>query len=136
MKVIKQSGLIIFLLGLTIFVSTIFTGSFNLNQSDLDAFIKEKNYKSAVIKSNLEKAIVTSEDLNIFQFSKRVIKAYESSNLYYDKLIQKYNKEKKWKEKGKQYQYKIGGKLHSLSFILAKKQEKAGLLKRQPSCGF
>ena len=124
MKVIKQSGLIIFLLGLTIFVGTIFTGSFNLNQSDLDTFIKEKNYKSAVIKSNLEKAIVTSEDLNIFQFSKRVIKAYESSNLYYDKLIQKYNKEKKWKEKGKQYQYKIGGKPHSLSFILAKKAGK------------
>ena len=47
MKVIKQSGLIIFLLGLTIFVGTIFTGSFNLNQSDLDTFIKEKNYKSA-----------------------------------------------------------------------------------------
>ena len=112
MKVIKQSGLIIFLVGLTIFVGTIFTGSFSLNQSDLDTFIKEKNYKSAVIKSNLEEAIVTSEDLNIFQFSKRVIKAYESSNLYYDNLIQKYNKEKKWKEKGKQYQYRIGGKPH------------------------
>ena len=124
MKVIKQSGLIIFLLGLTIFVGTIFTGSFNLNQLDLDTFIKKKNYKSVVIKSNLEKAIVTSEDLNIFQFSKRVIKAYESSNLYYDKLIQKYNKEKNWKEKGKQYQYKIGGKPHSLSFILAKKAGK------------
>ena len=124
MKVIKQSGLIIFLLGLTIFVGTIFTGSFSLNQSDLDTFIKEKNYKSAVIKSNLEKAIVTSEDLNIFQFSKRVTKAYESSNLYYDHLIQKYNKEKNWKEKGKQYQYKIGGKPHSLSFILAKKAGK------------
>ena len=124
MKVIKQSGLIIFLVGLTIFIGTIFTGSFSLNQSDLDTFIKEKNYKSAVIKSNLEKAIVTSEDLNIFQFSKRVIKAYESSNLYYDKLIQKYNKEKKWKEKGKQYQYRIGGKPHSLSFILAKKAGK------------
>ncbi|MDA9087348.1 4Fe-4S binding protein, partial [Polaribacter sp.] len=124
MKVIKQSGLIIFLVGLTIFVGTIFTGSFSLNQSDLDTFIKEKNYKSAVIKSNLEKAIVTSEDLNIFQFSKRVTKAYESSNLYYDDLIQKYNKEKNWKEKGKQYQYKISAKPHSLSFILAKKAGK------------
>jgi len=124
MKVIKQSGLIIFLLGLTIFVGTIFTGSFSLNKSDLDTFIKEKNYKSTVIKSNLEEAIVTSEDLNIFQFSKRVIKAYESSNLYYDNLIQKYNKEKNWREKGKQYQYKIGGKPHSLSFILAKKAGK------------
>ena len=124
MKVIKQSGLIIFLLGLTIFVSIIFTGSFSLNQSDLDTFIKEKNYKSAVIKSNLEEAIVTSENLNIFQFSKRVIKAYESSNLYYDNLIQKYNKEKNWKEKGKQYQYKINGKPHSLSFVLAKKAGK------------
>ena len=124
MKTIKQSGLIIFLLGLAFFIGTIFTGSFNLNKTDLDTFIKEKNYKSIVIKSELEKAIVTSEDLNIFQFSRRVIEAYESSNLYYDALIQKYSKEKKWKKKGKQYQYKIGGKPHSLSFALAKKAGK------------
>lgn len=101
MKVIKQSGLIIFLLGLAIFVGTIFTGSFSLNQADLDTFIKEKKYKSTVIKSNLEEAIVTSEDLNIFQFSKRVVKAYESSNLYYDFLIKKYDKEKNWKQIGR-----------------------------------
>ena len=121
MKLIKKSGLIIFLIGLMFFVGSIFTGSFNLKQSELDTFLKEQNYKSKVIKGTLEKAVVTSEEINIFQFSSRVIEAYETSNNYYDGLIAKYDSEKKWDKKGEQYQYKIFGKPHSLSFMLAKK---------------
>ena len=124
MKFIKQSGLIIFLLGLFLFIGTIFTGSFSLSQTDLDTFIAEQNYKSTVIKGALEKAVVTSENLNIFEFSSGVRQAYESSNNHYDALIQKYNKEKNWTKKGAQYQYKISGKPHSLSFKLAQKAGK------------
>ena len=42
MKTIKQTGLIFFFIGLTIFTATIFTGSFNLTQAELDTFISEQ----------------------------------------------------------------------------------------------
>ena len=121
MKLIKQLGLIIFLIGLAIFVGTIFTGSFNLNQAELDTYISEKGYKSEIIKEELAKAVVTDESLNVFQFSSRVVNAFETSNNHYDALIEKYNAEKNWTKKGEQYQYKIFGKPHSLSFEIAKK---------------
>ncbi|WP_405609232.1 4Fe-4S binding protein [Polaribacter sp. Asnod1-A03] len=124
MKLIKQSGLIVFLTGLTFFIGILFTGSFNLTQPELDTFIQEQGYKSEVIKTELTEAIVTEENLNIFQFSNKVIGAFEASNNYYDALIAKYNSEKNWEEKGKQYQYKISGKHHSLSYTLAKKSGK------------
>ncbi|WP_299669332.1 4Fe-4S binding protein [uncultured Polaribacter sp.] len=124
MKTIKYTGLVIFLLGLAIFTGTIFSGSFNLTKSELDTFLREQNYKSTVIESALEKAVVTSEDLNIFEFSSRVRNAYYVSNNYYDNLIKKYDAEKNWDKKGEQYQYKIYGKPHTLSYTLAKEAGK------------
>jgi len=121
MKTIKQSGLILFLFGLTIFTGTIFTGSLSLNSDEFDSFIKEKNYKNELIKDELQKAVVTSENINIFEFSSRVRNAYKVSNEHYEALIRKYDTEKNWTKKGEQYQYKIYGKPHSLSFELAKK---------------
>jgi Pyruvate/2-oxoacid:ferredoxin oxidoreductase delta subunit len=124
MKAIKHIGLIVFLIGLSIFTGTIFTGSFNLSSSELDAFIKEKGYKSEVIKEELSKAVVTNESLSIFEFSSRVRNAYKASNDHYDALIAKYDAEKNWDKKGEQYQYKIYGKPHTLSYELAKKAGK------------
>lgn len=121
MKIIKQTGLLLFLIGLIIFSGVIFTGSFNLNQSELDSLITEKGYKSEIIKEELSKAIVTDESLNIFEFSSRVRNAYEASNNHYNTLITKYNAEKNWDKKGEQYQYLIYGKPHTLSYELAKK---------------
>ncbi|WP_075340411.1 4Fe-4S binding protein [Tenacibaculum agarivorans] len=131
MKVIKNIGLIIFLVGLSIFTGSIFLGSFNLTSDQLEAFIKEKNYKNELIKDELSKAIVTSENLNIFEFSSRVRNAYKTSNAHYDALIAKYDAEKNWDKKGEQYQYKISGKLHSLSFDLAKKAGKGFVRENQ-----
>ncbi|UAM98446.1 4Fe-4S binding protein [Polaribacter litorisediminis] len=124
MKFIKQTGLIVFLIGLTIFIGTIFTGSFSLTPQELDTFIAEKGYKSKVIKDELSKGIVNQEGLNIFAFSHKVITAFETSNNYYDALIEKYNAEKNWTQKGAQYQYKIPDKIRSISFALAKKAGK------------
>ena len=124
MKAIKNIGLIIFLIGLSIFTATIFTGSFRLTSAEVDDFIASKGYKSEVIKSELEKAIVTDEELTIFEFSSRVRQAYKASNDHYDALIAKYDAEKNWDKKGKQYQYKIYGKPHTLSYELAKKAGK------------
>ncbi|RBW59281.1 FeS-binding protein [Tenacibaculum sp. E3R01] len=128
MKTIKQIGLILFLIGLAIFTGTIFTGSFSLTESELNSFINEKGYKSEVIKKELSSAIVTNEDLNIFKFSSRVRNAYKNSNDHYDQLISKYDSEKNWAKKGEQYQFKIYGKPHTLSYELAKKAGK-GLMK-------
>ena len=120
MKAIKNSGLIVFLMGLVFFTGTIFTGSFNITSDELNTYIKNKNYKNELIKTELEKAIVTSENLTIFEFSSRVRNAFKISNDYYDSLISKYDAEKNWDKKGEQYQYKIYGKQHTLSFDLAK----------------
>ncbi|MGQ3677444.1 4Fe-4S binding protein [Tenacibaculum discolor] len=121
MKIIKQTGLLLFLIGLIIFSGVIFTGSFNLSQSKLDSFITEKGYKSEIIKDELNKTIVTDESLNIFEFSSRVRNAYEASNNHYNTLIAKYDAEKNWDKKGEQYQYLIYGKPHTLSYELAKR---------------
>ena len=79
MKAIKNIGLVIFLIGLAIFTGSLFTGSFNLTESEFNTFIESKGYKSEVIKDELKKAIVTDENLNVFQFSSRVRAAYQAS---------------------------------------------------------
>ena len=133
MKFIKHTGLVIFLIGLFIFTASIFTGNFSLTQQELDTYISEKGYKSEIIKQELTKAIV-DKNLNIFEFSTEARNAFEASNNYYDALIAKYNSEKNWAKKGEQYQYKIFGKPHTLSYEIAKKagsgfvKENSGLL--------
>ncbi len=133
MKTIKQIGLVIFLIGLLIFTASIFTGNFSLTQSDVDSFIAEKGYKSEIIKEELSKTVVGKES-NIFEFSSNVRNAFETSNKHYDDLIAKYDSEKNWDKKREQYQYKIYGKPHTLSYNLAKKsgsgfvKENSGLM--------
>ena len=133
MKAIKNIGLIIFLVGLTIFSGVIFTGSFSLTKTEVEEFVQSKGYKSELIKDELIKAVATDEELNIFEFSSRVRAAYKASNDHYDALIAKYDAEKNWDKKGEQYQYKIYfGKPHSLSYELAKKAGK-GYAKENPA---
>ena len=120
MKILKHLGLVLFLIGLSIFTGVLFTGSFNLSSTELTSYVSKKGYKSELILNNLKKAVVTNEELTIFEFSSRVREAYKNSNDHYDALIIKFNEEKDWDKKGEQYQYKIYGKPHTLSFELAK----------------
>ena len=120
MKILKHIGLVLFLIGLSIFTGVLFTGSFNLSSTELTSYVSKKGYKSELILNNLKKAVVTNEELTIFEFSSRVREAYKDSNDHYDALITKFNEEKEWDKKGEQYQYKIYGKPHTLSFELAK----------------
>ncbi len=120
MKILKHLGLVLFLIGLSIFTAVLFTGSFNLSSTELTSYVSKKGYKSELILNNLKKAVVTNEELTIFEFSSRVREAYKNSNDHYDALITKFNEEKDWDKKGEQYQYKIYGKPHTLSFELAK----------------
>jgi len=123
-KTIQKLGLILFLIGLSIFTATIFTGSFSLTQSELDSFISAKGFKSEIIQKELQNAVVSSENQNIFQFSSGVVNAVETSNANYENLIERYDAEKNWDKKGAQYQYIIFDKPHSLSYQLAKKAGK------------
>ena len=120
MKILKHIGLVLFLIGLSIFTGVLFTGSFNLSSTELTSYVSKKGYKSELILNNLKKAVVTNEELTILEFSSRVREAYKDSNDHYDALINKFNEEKDWDKKGEQYQYKIYGKPHTLSFELAK----------------
>jgi len=120
MKILKHIGLVLFLIGLSIFTGVLFTGSFNLSSTELTSYVSNKGYKSELILNNLKKAVVTNEELTILEFSSRVREAYKDSNDHYDALINKFNEEKDWDKKGEQYQYKIYGKPHTLSFELAK----------------
>ena len=120
MKILKHIGLVLFLIGLSIFTGVLFTGSFNLSSTELTSYVSKKDYKSELILNNLKKAVVTNEELTILEFSSRVREAYKDSNDHYDALITKFNEEKDWDKKGEQYQYKIYGKPHTLSFELAK----------------
>ena len=71
MKIIKQAGFVLFIIGLSIFSGTIFTGSFSLTSSELKSFVSEKDYKSELILDELSKAVITTEELTIFEFSTR-----------------------------------------------------------------
>ncbi|MBL87265.1 MAG: FeS-binding protein [Winogradskyella sp.] len=121
MKLTKHIGLAIFLLGLAIFSGSIFLGNFSMTDTQLDEYISEQGIKSDIFSKELKKTLVTEEQVNIFEFSSAVRKALETSNNYYDKQIAKYNAEKNWAKKGEQYQYKIHGKPHTISYNLAKK---------------
>ncbi|PIX12897.1 MAG: FeS-binding protein, partial [Flavobacteriaceae bacterium CG_4_8_14_3_um_filter_31_8] len=132
MKVIKQIGLGIFLVGFSVFTSAIFSGYFNFTQQELDSYVSEKGYKSERIKEELLKSIVTDEKLSILEFSSKVRAAFEISNNYHNALISKYSTEKNWAKKSEEFQYKISGKPHNLSFEIAKKAGK-GFFKDQPT---
>lgn len=121
MKLIKYIGLAIFLLGLALFSGSIFLGNFSMTNTQVDDYISEQGIKSDIFTKELKKTLVTEEQVNIFEFSSAVRKALETSNNYYDKQIAKYNAEKNWTKKGEQYQYKIHGKPHTISYNLAKK---------------
>ena len=121
MKLIKYIGLAIFLLGLALFSGSIFLGNFSMTDTQVDDYISEQGIKSDIFTKELKKTLVTEEQVNIFEFSSAVRKALETSNNYYDKQIAKYNAEKNWTKKGEQYQYKIHGKPHTISYNLAKK---------------
>ncbi|NNK18754.1 MAG: 4Fe-4S binding protein [Maribacter sp.] len=80
MKAIKNSGLIIFILGLGIFTALIFIGKFEVNQETLDQVISEKGIKSEIFIEELQKNIVGNEFHGMISLSPKITSALESSN--------------------------------------------------------
>ena len=80
MKIIKNIGLIIFLIGLGIFTSLIFIGSFEVNQDTLDQVISEKSIKSEIFIEELKKNVVGKEFDGMLSFSPKITSALETAN--------------------------------------------------------
>jgi len=132
MKAITYIGLAIFLAGLTLFTGSIFLGSFELKQSDLTTFLESKGIKNELLEKELQDAVITGEQMDIFTFSSNVRGALEKNNLYYDSLIAKYDAAKDWTKKGEQYQYRINEKdFRAMSFSLAKKSGKGFIVENR-----
>ncbi len=122
MKALTYTGLIIFLTGLTIFTGSIFLGSFDLQEADLNTFLNDKGIENELLQKELQSALVDKEPKAIFDFSSSVRGALEKNNQHFDALIAEYDAAKDWTKKGEQYQYRINEKdFRAMSFSLAKK---------------
>ena len=125
MKALTYIGLAIFLTGLTIFTGSIFLGNFELKEADLTTFLESKGIKNELLEKELQDAVITGEQMDIFAFSSNVRGALEKNNAHYDALIAKYDAAKDWTKKGEQYQFRINEKdFRAMSFSLAKKSGK------------
>jgi polyferredoxin len=93
MKTIKNSGLILFLLGLGIFISLIFVGSFQVTPAGFDQIVQDKGIKSEIFIKEIEKNVVGQEFNGMMVLSPKIGEALEHANTLhrtkkeYDKVI-------------------------------------------------
>ena len=127
MKIIKNTGLVLFIIALGIFTSVLFLGKFELSTDTFSKFTKEKQLKSDLLISDFETTILNKEFTNIIAFSSAIKSAFNKNNAHYDNLIAKYDSEKNWDKKGEQFQYKVSN-VTGYTYDLAKKAGR-GLVK-------
>lgn len=106
MKGIKTTGLILFLIALSIFTSLLFIGKFQLSKSTFTNFIENKGIKSEVFIDGVNKQLVDKEFDNQFELSTQLINQLEAAN--------NIHKEKQ------EWDKVIWGKPHNLSYELIK----------------
>ncbi|MDE0535304.1 4Fe-4S binding protein [Tenacibaculum sp. L6] len=80
MKVIQNIGLSIFLLGLSIFVSLIFLGKYELSSELFEKVISNKGIKSELFINDIKNNVVGKEFTNPFSFSSKITSALEIAN--------------------------------------------------------
>ncbi|NER18178.1 4Fe-4S binding protein [Spongiivirga citrea] len=80
MKVIKNIGLVIFLAGLSIFTAVVFVGTFKLEQSTFDEYVKNNNIKSELFIDAINKDVVGKEFNGMFALSPVIAQALETAN--------------------------------------------------------
>ena len=86
MHVLQKIGLFVFLIGLVIFCTMPFFGSFNLKQNDLEEYIGEKGYHFEVFQNELQENVVNREFSTAFQLTLPIMEAVERSNAHYRNL--------------------------------------------------
>ena len=106
MKTIQNIGLSLFLVGLAIFISLIFLGSYKISSNQLDDIVASKGIKSEIFINDLKTNVVSKEFSNPFSFSSKITSAIENANI-------SHRKNREWSKV-------IYGKPHSFSYDIVK----------------
>ena len=80
MKIIKNLGLIIFLLGLTLFTLLPFLGNYSLSSETFKEIVADKGFKSDIFIQEMEKEVVGKEFSGMMNLSAKVSSALEKAN--------------------------------------------------------
>jgi len=107
MKIIKNIGLVIFLIGLGVFTALPLIGSFSLSQLDFDQLVLDNKIKSELFISSIEKNVVGKQFEGMQTFSPIVEKAMEEANARH--------------RKNKEYKKVIYVKAHDMAAMMGKK---------------
>lgn len=85
MKIIKNIGLIIFLMGLTIFAALPVVGTYSLSPKQFGDFVGQKGIKSDLFISDIQENVVDQNFEGMFSFAPKVTHALEAANAQHRK---------------------------------------------------
>ncbi|MEE9362643.1 MAG: 4Fe-4S binding protein [Cellulophaga sp.] len=85
MKTIKKIGLVIFLFGLTTFISLLFLGKFELTPAQFEQIVSNNRIKSDVFITQINKEVVGQELNGMYSLSSKIGDALEKANAYHRK---------------------------------------------------
>jgi len=80
MKNIQNTGLILFLFALGVFLSLPFTGEFKLTKTEFDSFLYNRNINNELLVSSFEKEIIGQEFRSSFAMSSKIVNALNRTN--------------------------------------------------------
>ena len=118
MKQLQQLGIVLFLVGLFTFSSTIFMGHFSPNKTQLTALMAEKGITSKVFESSAMAALTNSSFKNINDLKTALSVVVESTNDYHRAAAKKKGATKA--ERKEAYGYIIYSNPKDLAFVLGK----------------
>ncbi len=110
MKLIKNIGLVIFLIGLAIFTILPLVGTYNLSQNAFSEFIAQKGIKSELFISKMKQNVVGQQFNGMLELSPVITESLESANAQH--------------RKNKEYKKVIYTKPHDMAAELGKKAGK------------
>ncbi|WP_372944317.1 4Fe-4S binding protein [Muriicola sp.] len=93
MKTIKNTGLILFLIGLAIFSALPFLGTFSLSSSEIDQWVEQKGIKSELFAAALQEDVADRSFQGMIELSPVIEKSLDEANAAhrknreYDKVI-------------------------------------------------
>ncbi len=114
MKIIKNLGLIIFLLGLTLFTLLPFLGSYTLSSETFKEIVTDKGFKSDIFIQEMEREVVGKEFSGMMNLSAKVSSALEKANTTH--------------RKNKEYDKVMYTKPHDMAALIGKASGKGFLV--------
>lgn len=80
MKAIKNTGLVLFLIGLGIFTALPLLGTFKLKDASFDQIVADKGFKSELFIQTMKKEVVGKAFNGMVAFSPKIVRALEKAN--------------------------------------------------------